>query len=775
MSRTLGGTTEVIASVLNDVAERKQSFYEDMNDEFDQSKTWLADVIEQCKRKILEPAGLERQPKKAKTRDVEDKENNDPNIAEVNENVTENVTESVKKESHPDDDIDVKSLKVVELRQELRKRDLDTNGLKKDLQKRLTTALDDARAEREMKNKSATNPETHTEDITVHDATTIPAKSSLAQDANSSKQGTMDESEVVTDGKMDPQSKVGDDMDVEVIEGDEVEDSAAVVSSDDQSDSISANDIVESAPDSKMRSTETNTSSIAKTTASTVPLSKRVSMEMSINDASMEDDSSPEDHSSETTEGDSLEKTTVSAVPLSKRVSMEMSLPTNTASNNPTIQNCLSNENDTASMTSASDGECTDDISSKKSGLGKKLIKATSKLFSPSKKKSPMKNMKSPALTQSVRNQNVDILMTVIDEGQSTQSDDQDSVSLPQDACEQSGKLNRKENMELLKSTAVAASTEQLRSNQPIEISSTPSAIKRAEEKKKIQMALKSSGHPKVTTPSLTATVGSNLSSTGGKSSAQAKKMALSKARLDEIRGMSKPVALSQSTKDKWACADTSASKKASSKLKNTSTLTNTALAKNQASSVKTAAMKTVDDKDAMRAKLNAQMREKARMNSATVPSLNKNRPQPVSSQQSRSMSSSAQKYMQAMSQGERQIEQKEVKPMSPMDTYEISDREDSESDESDYSDDDKPKKRIPKWAQRVHLITALEKQFAVGNQRIDPDNIFPEVQTCNLEEIFDQKKSRYKKRTSSGNWTQDKVTAKEKLVYKREMGFQGR
>jgi hypothetical protein len=55
---------------------------------------------------------------------------------------------------------------------------------------------------------------------------------------------------------------------------------------------------------------------------------------------------------------------------------------------------------------------------------------------------------------------------------------------------------------------------------------------------------------------------------------------------------------------------------------------------------------------------------------------------------------------------------------------------------------------------------------------KLDPDVIFTEVETCDLEAIFDRKKDRYKKRTSSGNWTKDRVTAVEKLTYKRNMGY---
>jgi len=110
-------------------------------------------------------------------------------------------------------------------------------------------------------------------------------------------------------------------------------------------------------------------------------------------------------------------------------------------------------------------------------------------------------------------------------------------------------------------------------------------------------------------------------------------------------------------------------------------------------------------------------------------------------------------------------------KVLSPMDTYEISDRDDSDSGESEY-EERTSKKKIPKWALKANLIPALEKQFLDGVDKLDPDEIFPEVTTCDLEAIFDKKKNRYIKRTSSGNWTKDSVTQAEKLVYKRKMGF---
>ena len=110
------------------------------------------------------------------------------------------------------------------------------------------------------------------------------------------------------------------------------------------------------------------------------------------------------------------------------------------------------------------------------------------------------------------------------------------------------------------------------------------------------------------------------------------------------------------------------------------------------------------------------------------------------------------------------------------MDTYEISDREDSDTDDSDSeSENDKQKKKIPTWAQRANLYSALEEQYngRIGSRKVDPDDIFPEVQSCDLEAIFGPKKSKqYKRRASSGNWAKDKVTVAEKLVYKRVMGF---
>jgi activator of HSP90 ATPase len=109
---------------------------------------------------------------------------------------------------------------------------------------------------------------------------------------------------------------------------------------------------------------------------------------------------------------------------------------------------------------------------------------------------------------------------------------------------------------------------------------------------------------------------------------------------------------------------------------------------------------------------------------------------------------------------------------LSPLDTYEMSDREQSESDSDSENETRKDKKRVPSWAQKPNLIPALEKQYTATSSKFDPDEIFGEVQTCDLQAIFDQKKARYQRRTSSGNWNQDRATAAEKLTYKRKLGF---
>lgn len=110
---------------------------------------------------------------------------------------------------------------------------------------------------------------------------------------------------------------------------------------------------------------------------------------------------------------------------------------------------------------------------------------------------------------------------------------------------------------------------------------------------------------------------------------------------------------------------------------------------------------------------------------------------------------------------------------LSPMSTYEMSDREQSDTDDSESeSYHHRKKKKVPTWAQKQNLLPALENQYANRDGQLDPETIFPPVTTCNLEDIFDQSKTRHKQRTSSANWSKDGVTHTEIVAYKRTMGY---
>ena len=64
-----------------------------------------------------------------------------------------------------------------------------------------------------------------------------------------------------------------------------------------------------------------------------------------------------------------------------------------------------------------------------------------------------------------------------------------------------------------------------------------------------------------------------------------------------------------------------------------------------------------------------------------------------------------------------------------------------SDSESGSGTDDDGEEnkhKNIPEWAKSQNLKEALTKQYGLdGSVPADPDLIFAEVQSCNLEEIF--------------------------------------
>lgn len=101
--------------------------------------------------------------------------------------------------------------------------------------------------------------------------------------------------------------------------------------------------------------------------------------------------------------------------------------------------------------------------------------------------------------------------------------------------------------------------------------------------------------------------------------------------------------------------------------------------------------------------------------------------------------------------------------------SYEISPyKSGSESDD----DDARPVKPVPDWARSDKLGPVLYAQT-----RVDPDMIFVcSTKTCSLEDVFGEtpKKRDYVRRGSSGNWTDDRLSWKEELRYKKTMGFAG-
>lgn len=118
--------------------------------------------------------------------------------------------------------------------------------------------------------------------------------------------------------------------------------------------------------------------------------------------------------------------------------------------------------------------------------------------------------------------------------------------------------------------------------------------------------------------------------------------------------------------------------------------------------------------------------------------------------------------------------------------SYAISDREESSDEDYDSDGGNGEKggkgavKRVPDWAKGPALREALESQFN-KKQKVDPDTIFPEVRTCDLEEIFKSyqagggaaKKRAYRQRQSTGNWQRDGLSSAEKIRYREDMGYE--
>lgn len=85
-------------------------------------------------------------------------------------------------------------------------------------------------------------------------------------------------------------------------------------------------------------------------------------------------------------------------------------------------------------------------------------------------------------------------------------------------------------------------------------------------------------------------------------------------------------------------------------------------------------------------------------------------------------------------------------------------------------SDDEGRSKKFdpPVWAQSPALHAELELQSTMN-----PDDIFGAIKPLKMEELFRNRTSRFRQRTSSANWAgTDELTAYEEKEYARRMGF---
>eukprot|EP00978_Attheya_sp_CCMP212_P035921 scaffold159160_cov58-Attheya_sp.AAC.6 len=611
----------------------------------------------------MESSGSYQEPGK-RLRVTEKPIEKDPVVRKENSSGQSNNNEEY---DHPENDIDISSMRVVDLKEELQKRGLETSGLKKVLQQRLQSALDASKAERASSKMEKSTPPVTNDAMEIEAPTTTSGSKTVAE---STVCADAQRDYVVQDIRMDDIEKNEDVVAAKVSESEE---------SDDRKSDERAHDV-----------------------------------------------------------NDTQE-------------------PKNLAN---------ARFVDDISVMTESTGI---DGSQKKKNLGQKLLKATSKLFSPNKNKgkSPMKKMDPSPSVKYDMHKSSNTVTSVNDSstGSRTQTEEKQDESFSKS----------KRGLESVKKASGVMST---------------AAVKRAEEKKKIQAALsgnkgitsttsainqkdpismlktpaatnmvpsKASGDSKSSSASSetsTSSVASSMKGTASSLRAQAKTKAYAdarKARLEEIRGKSKPVALAQvpSTNQSTGQSGKNKSHLASKIAQKSGTGHSSVLSSTNSTSA-----------TEKRKLFTEQMREKAKQAEAHAIRA----------------AAAAKKQMEANAMREKAAaaqKQAEANILSPMQTYEMSDREGSDSDDDSSVDEDEAKKKIPAWAQRTNLLRALQKQFDPSVNRYDPDVLFSEVQTCDLTAIFGpSEKRQYRERKSTGNWTNDQVTVAEKLTYKRKMGY---
>ena len=102
----------------------------------------------------------------------------------------------------------------------------------------------------------------------------------------------------------------------------------------------------------------------------------------------------------------------------------------------------------------------------------------------------------------------------------------------------------------------------------------------------------------------------------------------------------------------------------------------------------------------------------------------------------------------------------------------------DKEADSGSESEEEVPPQNYPKWTWKSSMAEALEKQQQLDGEAIFDTQLHNQATAIELTDVFGpegQKKKRYHKRGSSGNWTGDRLLPKEEEEYKKKMGFFGR
>lgn len=92
--------------------------------------------------------------------------------------------------------------------------------------------------------------------------------------------------------------------------------------------------------------------------------------------------------------------------------------------------------------------------------------------------------------------------------------------------------------------------------------------------------------------------------------------------------------------------------------------------------------------------------------------------------------------------------------------TYMMTPAHETVMEHSDEEEERRKHKQIPRWAQGRKLSTAARAQA-------DPDEVFVNVPTCDLREVFGNGR-RFRARTSSANWARDRVTSQEMMKFRK-------